>query len=424
MSVKRKELLYWIWASRALGAGKAGVEALLDTYGSPYGAFCADGIDTEEIRGLSRSARLALSKKDLDEACGILDLCEREGIGILTYGDERYPDMLRSLKDAPSVLYYRGTLPDLNRKMCVALVGTRSMSEYGRNCAYKIAYEIAEAGAVVVSGMASGIDAVCSAATIAAKGETIAFLGGGVDVVYPKQNKPLYEEICRHGAVISEYPPKTRPFGYHFPIRNRLISGTSQATLVIEAGVRSGALITARQAISQGRSVYALLTATSVDTAEGAQILVEYGAKPLLSAEKVIADFSHIYPRSVRQRKASADAVNVDMSYLSRLGVDSLDHSENKRKEDVKRQSTRIQSSFGKNKDLPTAQKPPLDEEVLSAMSPAEAAVMRCFLKEASIASDQFYTLPFEANEISMALTCLEIAGRIKKTPGSFYERC
>ncbi len=424
--MKRKDLLYWIWLSRALGSRSRGFESLIEIYGSPCGVYSADKIDPSLLRDISKAALIALSKKDLTEACRILDHCEREGIGILTYGDESYPDTLRTIADPPTVLYYRGRLPDMNQKMCVGMIGTRKMSEYGRDSAYKIAYGLAKAGVVIVSGMAEGIDGVCAAAAIAAGGETVAFLGNGADIVYPKCHKALYEEICRHGAVLSEYPPATKPMGYHFPVRNRLISGASVTTLVIEARLQSGSLITAKKAIEQGRSVYALLTAATEEAARGAQALLELGVSPLVGVRQLLSDFIHIYPKEVHLEKGIKEEVVVDLLYLSRLGVialnDARQRSESKDKSARASAATLTSAPLAKSKQADKA--PFLTEEAFGEMTPTEAAIMRLFLAEKEIPSEQFYNLPYEANEISMALTCLEIAGRIKRTVGSLYELC
>ena len=422
--MKKRELLYWIWLSQALGCG-GGLESLMEVYSSPYGVYSADKIDPSLLSRVSKSTLTALSKKDLSTASLILDQCERGGIGILTYWDEAYPDTLRAIFDPPAVLYYKGRLPDMNQKMCVGMVGKRLMSEYGRDAAYKIAYGLAGAGAVVVSGMAEGIDGVCAAAAIAAKGETVAFLGNGVDIVYPKKHKALYEEICRHGAVISEYPPTTKPLGYHFPTRNRLISGASQLTAVVESGARSGSLITAKKAIAQGRSVYALLTTATEDAAVGAQLLLEAGAKPLIGAGRLLSDFIHIYPKTVDIRGGVCETADTDLQLLSHLGViPSEDGKPSTASKHGATGATAASKPHSLEKYHEAEQKPMLTEEALGAMSPTEAAMMRLFLAEKEIPAERFYTLPYEVHEISMALTCLEIAGKVKRTAGSLYELC
>jgi predicted Rossmann fold nucleotide-binding protein DprA/Smf involved in DNA uptake len=200
-----------------------------------------------------------------------------------------------------------------------------------------------------------------------------------------------------------------------------LISGASQATLVVEARAGSGSLITAQKAIAQGRSVYALLTTATATAAVGAQALLEEGAKPLLGVRQVLSDFIHIYPKALCLENADSK-VAPDLPLLLRLGVidaeDAIEKTEAKEEGKVRFQK---RSTPPKGTSRESVREIRLTEEMLGAMSPAEAAIMRLFFKEEEIPSEQFYSLPYEANEISMALTCLEIAGRIKRTAGSLY---
>ena len=154
-------------------------------YDNPYDLFHADESEIENIPGITPRTRGSLLERDLSKASRILDDCERQGIGILTFDDEEYPALLREIQEPPVLLYYRGILPDFNRQLCIGMVGTRRMSAYGLQNAYRIAYELASVNALVISGMAAGIDGVCAAAALAAKGKTVAVLGCGVDIVYP-----------------------------------------------------------------------------------------------------------------------------------------------------------------------------------------------------------------------------------------------
>ena len=219
--MKSKDTLYWIWLSNALGAGSSAFRRLISLYDTPFEIFRAEEAEIEQIPGLTERVKQALCNKSLQRATEILDRCERNGIGILTYDEDAYPRALREMQKPPMVLYYRGRLPDFNRNLCVGIVGTRSMSAYGLRQAYKMSYELASAGALVVSGMAKGIDGVAAAAALKAGGITVAVLGCGVDVVYPPHHRNLSQEIAKAGVILSEYAPGSRPNGYHFPMRNR-----------------------------------------------------------------------------------------------------------------------------------------------------------------------------------------------------------
>ncbi|MBO5930624.1 MAG: DNA-processing protein DprA, partial [Clostridia bacterium] len=301
--MKSKDTLYWIWLSEALGAGSSAFRRLISLYDTPFEIFRAEESELEQIPNLTERAKRALCDKSLERATEILDLCERENIGIITYDEDAYPRALREIQKPPMLLYYRGNLPDFNRRLCVSIVGTRSMSAYGLRQAYKMSYELATAGAVVVSGMAKGIDGVAAGAAIKAGGATVAVLGCGVDIAYPTHHKPLSIEIAKTGVVLSEYAPGTRPNSYHFPLRNRIISGLSQATVVVEAGIGSGSLITAKDAILQGREVFAIPANVGSKGADGTNGLLRDGAKMALSTDDVLAPYQYTYAESLTLEK-------------------------------------------------------------------------------------------------------------------------
>ena len=253
--MRQNDTLFWIWLSEALGAANAEFRRLIELYESPYEIFQTDAEELELRVGLKEKTVLALADKSLERAAEILEACERLGIGILPYTSELYPASLREIKMPPVLLYYAGTVPKLENRLCVGVVGTRRMSAYGMEMTYKISYELACGGAVTVSGLAEGIDGVCAAATLKAGGFTIAVLGCGLDRVYPTHHGKLMNEVAANGLLLSEYPPATKPLYYHFPARNRIISGLSHAVAVVEAGLGSGSLITAKEAVMQGKGL-------------------------------------------------------------------------------------------------------------------------------------------------------------------------
>ncbi len=316
--------IYWIWLAECLGAACRDLEPLVTQFGSAYEVFSADESAYYRVPGVSEKTIDKLCRaRELGHAEKILESCIRTGIGVLTYDDPAYPAGLKRLADPPAVLYYRGRLPDLDRRVNVAVVGTRSMSEYGGRTAYKISYELASAGVVVISGMALGIDSVAQAAAMAAGGETVAVLGGGVDVIYPSEHRALYDRIIHRGAVVSEYPPGTPAKGAHFPVRNRIISGLAQGTLVVEADLRSGALITARTALTQGRDLFAVPGEVGSFHAAGANELLHAGANMVLSAQDILKTYSFLY-RGVLNMSAYAASVehsDYNPAVLDEMGV-------------------------------------------------------------------------------------------------------
>lgn len=200
--MRHRDLLFWIWLAEQLGAASRDFSRLIALYENPYDIFCAETADLERIEGLSRRTVKMLSDKRLEKATRILDACEQLRIGILPYGHENYPYTLRDIADPPIVLYYKGRLPDFGKMLSIAMVGTRHISEYGLHTAYRLSYELAAVGVTVVTGMAGGIDGACNAGALAAKGFTVAVVGSGVNVTYPKYHKPLQNEIERHLSLI------------------------------------------------------------------------------------------------------------------------------------------------------------------------------------------------------------------------------
>lgn len=228
--------------------------------------------------------------------------------GVLTPDMEQYPEALKKIKDFPAKLYYRGDV-SLLQKRCAAVVGSRTTNQYGRNMAVSISAVLAEHGVVVVSGMARGIDTCAHRGALDAGGDTIAVLGCGIDVCYPAENRNLKQEIENCGLIISEYPPETEARAYHFPQRNRIISGISEVVTVVQARNRSGALITAELAADQGREVCALPGNIDSQYNLGNNKLIKEGAYPLLGVHDVldIMGIDRLDKKSVEKRLSDTE---------------------------------------------------------------------------------------------------------------------
>ena len=317
-----KDRMFDIWFALRCGVANREFQPLLEAYGSPYEIFNADEAEIEKMP-CSQNLKLRLADKSLAEASRIMEFCKSWDVGLLFWQDKEYPASLRPLRDPPILLYYRGRLPDLASRLCISVVGTRSMSEYGKRMAYKIGYELASAGTVVVSGMALGNDSVATAGAMAAGGQTVAVLGSGIDMIYPREHETLYREILRHGAVMTEFPPSTPPAGKNFPIRNRIISGLSHGTLVVEGDLHSGAMITAKTAILQGRDIYALPGNVGQTNSAGTNQLISDGASVALSARDVLKNYTFLYRDALDMTRLykAEDRSEPDEEYLARLGV-------------------------------------------------------------------------------------------------------
>ena len=315
------DIVYWIWLSLCCTPDTSTFPKLLERFSGAKEIYEASDKEISSCLGHNSSDRSALLKRDLERAHSIYSFCEKRGVGLLSYASEKYPASLRNIKTPPVLLYYRGKLPDFDKLFLVSVVGTRSLSDYGRRYAFKISYDLASSGATVVSGMAMGIDGVALAGAISAGGTTVAVLGSGIDVCYPEGHLTLAREIVKCGCVMTEYAPGTSPGRYNFPKRNRIISGLCAATLVIEGREKSGALITARCAKEQGRAVYAMPGNIGSPNSEVSNLLLKNGARLCTCADDIVRDFESLYPGVLNPFNLSPN-VKVDiMAELSRLSV-------------------------------------------------------------------------------------------------------
>lgn len=297
-------LKYWVWLAECRGVSNQARLALLRHFGSPEDVFYADTGEILLTEGITREQAKALEDHKLNKADKILADCQRLGLRILTIQDAEYPGRLQNIYDPPCLLYVKGRLPAIDEEAAVAVVGTRDCTPYGVACAEKLGYGLASGGAVVVSGLAKGIDAAASRGALRAGGVTVGVVGNGLDVHYPYESRYLYEDIAAAGALLSEYPPGTEPAGNHFPARNRIISGLSLATLVVEAPERSGALITAETALEQGRDVFAVPGPIDAPTSVGCNRLIRDGAGLVSDAWDILREYAGRFPEKLKQDEA------------------------------------------------------------------------------------------------------------------------
>ena len=284
------ELYYWIALRLVAGLGNVTCKNLLERFGAAEGIFTASQKALAQVEGVGPQTAEAIRQfRHSDAIDREIERIEAAGIQVVTYASPLYPQSLKRIYDPPPLLYCQGSLTPADAA-AVAVVGSRSASDYGRRAASDICREIALAGLTVVSGMARGIDSIAHAAALAAKGRTIAVLGCGVDIVYPPENKKLYERIAENGAVLSEYGMGAKPSAYNFPARNRIISGLSLGVLVVEAGMKSGSLITARVALEQGREVFAVPGSIYSFKTKGSHSLIRSGAKLVEGAADIFEE--------------------------------------------------------------------------------------------------------------------------------------
>ncbi len=268
----------WVALKELEGMGPTKKLDLIKALGDP-----ALALEAAKDSGLGEGLEKALA-----EAHRILTLCEKKEIQVIALSHEAYPELLKYISDPPLVLYVKGTLPD---NPSLGVVGSRRASSYGIDAAVKFSSQLCKAGFSVVSGMARGIDTAAHCGALKGGGPTAAVLGCGPDFVYPPENAMLMERIAENGAVLSEYAPGTEPRAFHFPCRNRIISGMCLGVMVVEAGVKSGSLITAQTALEQGREVFAVPGNLSSFNSRGTNKLIQDGAKLVLALSDILEEF-------------------------------------------------------------------------------------------------------------------------------------
>jgi DNA processing protein len=321
--VSERDICFWIGFNKVSGIGAARLQALLDYFGDLETAWRAPAHDLRQAGLDRRSLSNLLKARDELDLDGEQERLERAGVGVLTWDDPDYPPNLRQVYNAPPVLYVRGRI-EKRDEWAVAVVGTRRASVYGKEATRMIASGLAQAGVTVVSGMARGIDTVAHRSCMDAGGRTIAVLGSGVDVIYPRENTRLAAEIMGQGAVVSEYALGTRPEASNFPPRNRIISGLTLGTVVIEAGLGSGALITADFAAEQGREVFSVPGNIFARASRGANRLIQQGAKMVCTVADVLEELNLTMVSEQAQVRAVIPENETEAVLLDHLSADPV----------------------------------------------------------------------------------------------------
>lgn len=421
--MKDESVMYWIWLADKFGIASKEFPRLAESYGDPYDVYRLDEEEIEQLEGICDLTKKKLCDKSLERAYSIMRYCAKQHIDVIGYSDARYPSRLKTIEDPPVLLYCMGRMPDMNRRLCVGMVGTRKMSEYGRQSALKISYELAAAGACVVSGMALGIDGVSACGALEADGVTVAVLGCGVDVTYPKEHARLMKAIIKRGAVISEYPPSSEPRAENFPKRNRIISGLCQGVLIVECAKRSGALITAARAISQGRELFALPGKIDDASSEGPNELIQEGANVVLGAADIIDHYGFLYSDVIDYgalTKARA-RFGLDERTLKKYGVASRR---------VGRAAVRDEKTAPKTAPAPAAEADAVPEKndgaaqlsaAVAALDDGTRRIYGLLPDGVAFTPDAVKTDSGDVGEVMTALTVLEISGLIESRPGGTY---
>ena len=386
-------LKYWVWLTTLPGLTDSSKMLLIEHFSSPEDIYYADEEALWQVDGLKKEQAALLGSKSLTAADRILSDCARKDIFIITMADALYPDRLRNIYQPPLLLYGKGAMPLFDEEAAVAVVGTRSCTPYGIKCAEKLGYELTQQGGMVVSGMAKGVDGAAMRGALRFGGFTCGVLGGGVDVVYPAENRRLYEDIAATGVLLSEYPPQTLPEAWHFPVRNRIISGLSVAAVVVEAPVKSGALITAENAMEQGRDVFAIPGPVDAPNSAGCHRLIREGAILATCAWDILGEYESRFPHKLRRAAPP-------MPPLPRLAGEPK----------LAAEKPKTNASRPEEAEAPAL--PYLTAEELAGLSDEQRTVLRALRTDAPLLTDQLAEdsgLPIQ--RVLPALTLLEISG-------------
>ena len=314
---------------------------------------------------------------DKNKIYKIIDDCIKNNINIITIFDYNYPDSLRSLNDCPIALYYKGEFPDVDNLPLISIVGPRKISEFGKKAAFSLAKRLARAGMIIVSGAALGADSCAHKGALCAQGKTIAVLGCGICYDYLPENRSMRNDISKSGCLISEHPPYAPATKYSFPVRNRIIAGLSLGTVVIEASLKSGSLITARLANDQGRDVFVIPGNPVVENYMGSNALLRDGAIPLLNASDIFNQYIIKFP----------DIIDVERAYST---------------DDIKKVKN-------------------IQKKLVLDLS-KEAEIVYNNLNNEKFTVDELTNVNLGDDALLSALTELEIEGVIKALPGGVYK--
>jgi DNA processing protein len=403
--ISMASLKYWVWLSSLQGIGAFTANRLLERFGSPEQVFFAEENDYGELYGLRGSEIKALSDKNLLAARKILEDCAYLGCRVITIFDGEYPARLRNIADPPIVLYVRGQLPVIDEEAAVAVVGTRSCTPYGIKAAERVGYELSRHGCLVVSGLAKGIDTAAAKGALRAGGRVVGVVGAGLDIVYPPENKQLYDDVAGIGAIISEYPPGSPAIGDHFPQRNRIMSGISVGVAVIEAPLKSGALITASLALDQGRDVFALPGNVDSPSCEGSNRLIREGAVLVTSGMEIAEEYMAIFPDKIQ---AVRKKVPLDEKQSEKLvGSMTVDKRQKPPKKEIDNTKTVEYIDLVKLKEL-------LNDDEFKVISSIGAGTRHI--------DDIIAACRLSANAVLSALTMLEIDGYVEQTKGKYFK--
>ena len=425
---------YWIWLQLGLGQGSTKVRLIYTKYGSPK-TFYELGLKEWKVSGILSAAEIdKLKSVNLNVTEKIIGECKDLVYEIITPDNPKFPVRLINIPDYPAVLYCCGDIGNIDDEVAITIVGTRSQSPYGKKACYNIAFGLAKAGALIVSGGAYGVDSTAHKGALLAGGKTIAVLGCGINTRYLNENESMRKVISKNGAVISEYPPGAPATKHSFPIRNRIMSGLSLGTVVVEAAQRSGSLITASLAAEQGRDVFAVPGSIESEYSKGTNKLISDGAKPVICAIDILNEYNNHYPHKLNlilaeifENKQSLK--NFDLKFEQKFDISEINkYLEIKRiliakkneKKDNKDKNKKLKSEKNKIKDEKILE---INSDLMNNISENAKSVYNYLTNEPIHIDKLAQECNLPVNKISAAITELELNQVIKSYAGRRFSR-
>ena len=397
------ELEYWLWLTTRKGLGAAGALTVIDHFITPERAYYGEREDYDALP-LPPFARQSLLDKSMDGANKILGDCDRLGVRVMTFQDAGYPQRLRQIGVPPVVLYIRGKTFRFDEEPAIGVVGMRRSTQAGRARAERFGMELAANGALVVSGIAEGVDCCAVRGALKGGGPAVSVLAGGVDVPFPWENRYLFEDVAAAGALISEYPPGTPHKGSHFNPRNRILSGLCVGVLAVECEPTGGTMLTVNHALEQGREVYAVPVGLDEQCARGTNRLIrERKAKLAERAEDILEDFVELFPAKLAA-----------LAPLSRSVAEA--------RLSAPREDKPVPEAPKKAEGAPSSRELIPREQQKSRFTDDELAILAAAARSALTADELVEKTQIPAKRVLSALTMLQVQGAIEEQPGRrFY---
>ncbi len=421
---------YWIALQNVMGYGNPRAFEILDHFADITEFFKADEKTVRGMKLLTPKELQNFKSVDFNAVEKVIDNCNKKGYKIITPDDEQYPACLLRIKNPPCVLYVMGELPQMDDEVGIAMVGTRNCTKNGLIVASVLGYRLAEAGAVIISGGALGIDTACSRGAVAAKKKSVIVLGCGLDYPNLLRNRKIWDDVAKNGAVISEYQPDVAPSHYTFPIRNRLMSALAKGVVLIEAPEKSGALITVSHALEQGKDIYVLPGDITNFNYVGNNKLLQDGANAIFTPRDVLNEYLSEYPHKLFLRNAdiplNEDRLFINL-YNKNINVPEDRYLNRSKEYKPRKPDDKIRKTSVMKAAEPETVYEPKPFSLPKLQFDADetvAKIYNCFTNAPVSVDILIQNSNCSAQDVLYALTELEINGAVEALPGGLYKVC